>query len=136
MRGIQYSKVKPNRIRKSIGAERTFSEDIHSESFMLEKLNHIADELERRLVKSNSKGKTITIKLKYNDFTQQTRSKTLGNFIQKKEVFFPVIEELLYQNKIEKSVRLLGISVSNLDNEENTEKPMEPMSVQLKFNYD
>lgn len=60
VRGIHNSQVKPNRIRKSIAAERTFSENIASEIFMLEKLDHIADELDRRMERSKTKGKTIT----------------------------------------------------------------------------
>ena len=122
VRGIQNSSVKPNRHRKSVGAERTFSQNITAESFMLEKLNDIADELERRMLKSNTKGKTVTIKIKHSDFTQQTRSKTIDKLLQKKEDFFPLIESLLYQEEIKKSVRLLGISITNLNNEEQTKK--------------
>ena len=81
---------------------------------MLDELNSIANELERRMQKSKNKGRTVTVKLKYNDFSNQTRSKTVENFISEKEDFFPIIEELIYQKKIEKAVRLLGISISNL----------------------
>lgn len=130
VRGIHNSPVKPNRIRKSIAAERTFSENISSEIFMLEKLDKIADELEKRMIKSDTKGKTITIKIKYSDFTQQTRSKTVDNFMSKKKDFFPIIKELLFQEKLSNSVRLLGISFSSL----NTIKK-EPVWVQLKFDF-
>ncbi|NVJ88509.1 MAG: DNA polymerase IV [Flavobacteriaceae bacterium] len=130
VRGVHKSEVKPNRIRKSVGAERTFRENISSEIFMIEKLNHIADEIEKRLLKSKTKGKTITLKIKYSDFTQQTRSKTVDQFIAKKKEFFPLVEELLYQDKLKNSVRLLGISFSNL----NTEKKA-PVWVQLKFDF-
>jgi DNA polymerase-4 len=130
VRGIHNSAVKPNRIRKSLGAERTFSENISSEIFMLEKLEHIADELEKRMLKSNAKGKTVTVKIKYSDFTQQTRSKTTDLFLQKKSDFFPIVKELLYQEKLKNSVRLLGISFSNL----NTEKKA-PVWVQLKLDF-
>ena len=130
VRGIHNSAVKPNRIRKSIAAERTFLDNISSEIFMIEKLDKIADELERRMLKSNTKGKTITLKIKYSDFTQQTRSKTIQHFIQKKKEFMPVVKELLYQEKLKNSVRLLGISFGNL----NTEKK-EPVWVQLKFDF-
>ena len=64
VRGIHKSEVKPNRARKSIAAERTFSDNISSEVFMLEKLNKIAEELERRMIRSNTKGKTVTLKIK------------------------------------------------------------------------
>lgn len=130
VRGIHNSEVKPNRIRKSVGAERTFFENITSEIFMLEKLENIADEIEKRMIKSNVKGKTITLKIKYSDFTQQTRSKTVQNFIYLKKDFFSIVKELLYQDKLTNSVRLLGISFSNL----NTEKK-EPIWVQLEFEF-
>jgi len=130
VRGIHNSKVKPNRIQKSIAAERTFNENISSEIFMIEKLEKIADELERRMKKSNAKGKTITLKIKYSDFTQQTRSKTKEVFMQTKRDFFPVVKELLFQEKLKNSVRLLGISFGNL----NTEKK-EPIWVQLQFEF-
>ena len=130
VRGIHNSAVKPNRIRKSLAAERTFSENISSEIFMLERLEKIAEELERRMVKNNTKGKTITLKIKYSDFTQHTRSKTKEHFMQIKNEFFPVVKELLFQDKITNSVRLLGISFGNL----NTEKK-EPVWVQLKFEF-
>ena len=130
VRGIHNSKVKPNRIRKSIAAERTFFDNISSEIFMLEKLNKIAEELERRMIKSETKGKTITLKIKYSNFTQQTRSKTIQEFIQKKEEFMPIVKVLLYQEKLKESVRLLGISFSNLDTEKK-----EPFWVQLKLDF-
>ena len=133
VRSIQDNPVNPNRIRKSVGAERTFSKDIDSEGFMLDKLDAIADELENRMINSGNKGKTVTIKLKYSDFTQQTRSKTIDEYLQTKEEIFPIIEELLYQKEIEKSVRLLGISITNLYRDNLS--PQENFSVQLKFDF-
>lgn len=130
VRGIHNSAVKPNRIRKSIAAERTFSENLSSEVFMIDKLEYIANELEKRMLKTNSKGKTVTLKIKYSDFTQQTRSKTINRFIHLKTDFMPVVKELLYQEKLKNSVRLLSISFSNL----NTEKKR-PVWVQLKFDF-
>ena len=130
VRGIHNSPVKPNRIQKSVGAERTFTENISSEIFLLKKLDKIADELESRMLKNNTKGKTITLKIKYSDFTQQTRSKTKANFIQKKTEFFTVVKKLLYQEKLKNSVRLLGISFGNLDTEKK-----DPFWVQLKFEF-
>ncbi|MEL6918598.1 MAG: DNA polymerase IV, partial [Bacteroidota bacterium] len=133
VRGIHNSAVKPHRIPKSIGAERTFSENLSSEIFMLERLENIAEELERRLKKSKVAGKTITLKIKYSDFTLQTRSKTLPYFIADKNLIMNVAKELLYQEELQNSVRLLGISLANL-NTEKKEKPAEEIvSVQLKF---
>ncbi len=130
VRGIHNSAVNPNRIRKSVAAERTFNENILSENLMLEHLEKIADELERRMIKIEAKGKTITLKIKYADFTQKTRSKTKANFMQQKSEFFPVLKELLFQEELVSSVRLLGISFTNL----NTEKK-EAEVTQLKFEF-
>ena len=102
VRGIHNSKVKPNRTRKSIAAETTFNENLSSEVFMLKRLDKIADELQRRMKKSNTRGKTITLKIKYSDFTQQTRSKTIDHYIQEKKDFYPIIKDLLYQESLKK----------------------------------
>ena len=137
VRGIHLSEVKPHRIRKSLGAERTFSENISSEIFMLERLENIAEEIERRLKKSNVAGKTVTLKIKYSDFTLKTRSKTLQYYIRSKEVIYETAKELLYQEKMENSVRLLGITLANLNTEDKREKPAEKkeIAVQLKFEF-
>jgi len=131
VRGIHLSEVKPDRIRKSIAAERTFSNDLSSEQFMFEQLDFIADELERRLLKNNVRGKTITVKLKFSDFTQQTRSKTVSQFVNRKSEFYPVVQELIRQEPIAQAVRLLGISISKLDIEDTRSS----FSVQLKLEF-
>jgi len=123
VRGIHESKVKPNRVRKSIAAERTFSKNISSEVFMLERLYKIAEELERRMISSETKGKTITLKIKYSDFVQQTRSKTGSFYLSSKKLIFEEAKKLLYQEKLINSVRLVGISLSNL----NTKKRNPPI---------
>jgi len=137
VRGIHLSEVKPNRIRKSLGAERTFSENISSEVYMLERLEHIAEEIERRLKKSKVAGKTVTLKIKYSDFSLHTRSKTLSYFIASKELILETAKELLYQEKMKDSVRLLGISLSNLNTDKKVKVENEPKDVyiQLKFKF-
>ncbi|MDO6491199.1 MAG: DNA polymerase IV [Cellulophaga sp.] len=133
VRGIHNSPVKPNRIPKSVGAERTFNENLSSEIFMLERLENIASELERRLKKTKIAGKTITLKIKYSDFTLQTRSKTIPYFIADKDLILEIAKELLYQEKLENSVRLLGISLANLNTPDKKKPEQESISVQLKF---
>ena len=136
VRGIHASEVKPHRTPKSVGAERTFSENLSSEIFMLEKLDNIAVELERRLQKSKIAGKTVTLKIKYSDFTLQTRSKTLPYFIASKDLILETAKELLYQSSLENSVRLLGISLANLNTEKEKDEPKkESVLVQLKFDF-
>lgn len=139
VRGLHNSEVKPNRIRKSLAAERTFNDNLSSEVFMLEKLENIAKEVGKRLEKSKVAGKTITLKIKYSDFTLQTRSKTLPYFISDKSIILDTAKDLLYQEKLSNSVRLLGISMSNLNTESTTTKitsdKEKTVSVQLKFEF-
>ena len=133
IRGIHNSKVKPNRLRKSVAAEHTFRDNLTSEIYMLEKLERISDELEGRLKKSKVAGKTVTLKIKYSDFTIQTRSKTLPFFVKDQSILFNTSKELLYQKKVNNSVRLLGISVTNLNNQ--TKKKEKIADVQLAFEF-
>ncbi|AXG68771.1 DNA polymerase IV [Kordia sp. SMS9] len=140
VRGIHLSAVKPNRIAKSVGAERTFSNNLTSEIFMLEKLENIAQELEKRLKRYDVSGKTITLKIKYSDFTTQTRSKTILYYISDKSLILETAKELLYQEKLKDSVRLLGISLSNLNTDKKEKKSSKveekkSISVQLKFDF-
>lgn len=137
VRGIHNSPVRAHRIPKSVGAERTFSDNLSSEVFMLERLQHIGKELEKRLKNDGIAGKTITLKIKYSDFKLQTRSKTLPYYVSETSVILETARELLYQDPLENSVRLLGISISNL----NTERPATQgegeaaVSIQLKFDF-
>ena len=130
VRGIHNSEVKPNRISKSVAAEHTFNENLTSEIFMLEKLERIAAELEKRLKKYSLSGKTVTLKIKYSDFTTQTRSKTLPYFIADKGLLLETAKELLFQERMKDSVRLLGISLNNL----NTDIK-KTVVVQLRFEF-
>lgn len=128
VRGIHNSEVKSDRITKSVAAEHTFETNLSSEIFMMEQLENIANILEKRLKKHRIAGKTITLKIKYSDFTQQTRSKTLPYFISDKGLIIENVQELLFQERMKDSVRLLGISLSNLNTEQK-----KTVVVQLKF---
>ncbi|MFC4722733.1 DNA polymerase IV [Geojedonia litorea] len=139
VRGIHNSEVKPNRTRKSLAAERTFNENLSSEIFMLQKLDQIAEEVSKRLKKGKVAGKTVTLKIKYSDFTLQTRSKTMPYFLSDKPLLLEVAKNLLFQEKLNNSVRLLGISLSNLNTESEKVKAKDTkeksVSVQLKFEF-
>jgi DNA polymerase-4 len=130
VRGIHNSEVKPSRVAKSVAAERTFNENLSSEIFMIEKLEGIAEQLAKRLSRYDVSGKTVTLKIKYSDFTLQTRSKTLPYFISDKRLILENAKELLYQEKMKESVRLLGISLHNLNTEEK-----KTIAVQLRFEF-
>ncbi|MFT5251843.1 MAG: DNA polymerase-4 [Flavobacteriales bacterium] len=131
VRGIHNSLVQPDRITKSVAAEHTFDSNLSSEVYMMERLESIAQKLEHRLKKHEISGKTITLKIKYSDFTQQTRSKTVPYFISDKGLILETVRDLLYQERMKDSVRLLGISISNL----NTEVRKAIVSVQLRFDF-
>ncbi|MEN8789297.1 MAG: DNA polymerase IV [Flavobacteriaceae bacterium] len=135
VRGFHNSEVKPHRTPKSVGAERTFSENLSSEVFMIDKLRFIAQELESRLNKSGIAGKTITLKIKYSDFSLNTRSKTLAYYISDKDLILESARELLLQESLEDSVRLLGITLSNLNTAKVQKEEQEEVSIQLKFDF-
>ncbi|MCB1176662.1 MAG: DNA polymerase IV, partial [Leptospiraceae bacterium] len=118
VRGIDNSNVISSRLRKSVGTEETFSEDIIRKEDIISKLKELLIDLEKRIEKSNVKGKTITLKIKFSDFEQITRSNTLPHFVSNSEEILPVLLKLLKPVEIKKSIRLLGVSLSNL----NTEK--------------
>ena len=109
--------VKTDRLRKSIGAENTFSNDLFDEAEVSEALMQIHETLSRRIDKTGRKGRTITLKIKYHDFTVKTRSKSLDYYTNDSTVIWTVVNELLHQPEyLEKEVRLLGITLSQLDN--------------------
>ncbi len=136
VRGIHLSPVQPSRTPKSVGAERTFAENLSSEVFMLERLEAIAAELESRLRPRKRAGKTITLKIKYSDFHLQTRSKTLPYYISDATLILENAKDLLYQESLRNSVRLLGISLSNLNTEkEPAASGEDTVQVQLKFDF-
>ncbi len=134
-RGIHRAEVQPFRIRKSVGAEHTFAENFTSEIYMEEALSAIAEDVVRRLQRQEVAGRTITLKIKYSDFTVQTRSKTLTEFISSQEEIVLYARELLYQERLKESVRLLGISVSHLNNEEREDTPKKPQYIQLRLEF-
>jgi len=114
-RGIDERPVRPNRIRKSVGAERTFNDDLAVLNDQLEALKRIAEEVGSRMRKGKHRGRTISIKLRYSDFTTHTRSKSLEHFSDDTEEIFKIASDLLKNHPREQALRLLGISISNLD---------------------
>ncbi len=119
VRGIHKSRVKPNRIRKSIGAERTFFNDLSTFEEMKESLENIMGRLTDRIESAGAKGKTLTLKIKYFDFEIHTRSYTFQHYVHNRKDIFDKILELLNSTFPERPVRLLGISLSNLESNRN-----------------
>ncbi|MDX2305204.1 MAG: DNA polymerase IV [Microscillaceae bacterium] len=131
-RGIDHRAVNPHRIRKSIGAENTFAEDLTSASVMLIELERIASEVLKRMQKSKQYGRTLTLKVKYADFKQVTRSKTIPSIIQDMNTFKRLYTELLYTLELGQIyVRLLGLQISNLEDEDD--RPKHGIQLSLDF---
>jgi len=117
--GLDDRPVEPNRIRKSIGHETTFAEDIDDMDRMIEILEDIAADLENSLNKRDAKGRTITLKVKYYDFQSITRSVTIDEPADSAAVIMEHVGPLLSKTDArDKRVRLLGISVSNFDDQQ------------------
>lgn len=111
--------VNPSRIRKSIGAERTFFEDLLGSEEIEMQLNKIHETVVDRILKAGKKGKTVTIKIKYFDFEQKTRSKTLDQYTDDAQLIWETAKELLAESDLpNKKIRLIGITLSNLEQEE------------------
>lgn len=114
--------VNPHRIRKSIGAERTFSEDLHDTAAMREKLNYIAGVVYDYMEQRQNFGRTVTLKVKTPDFQLLTRSKTFGSEVRSRESLLEIVYELLDQHRGDfPAARLLGVTVSNLEREHDGE---------------
>ena len=113
-RGEDHREVSPNRIRKSLGAECTFRDDTDDRLRLLEELKRVRDEVWQRMQRNDFTGKTVVLKLKFDNFRQITRSKTLYDPIDHPELLEQVSEELLHHiNLRNHKVRLIGLSVGN-----------------------
>src|SRR5690606_28947794 len=122
----------PNRIRKSIGAERTFSQDLTKQEECQEKVSPIVDKVFDYMKKSDKFGRSITLKVKTADCRVISRSKTFGSEIRSKEKMKEIVNALIVDNFDEfESVRLLGVAVSNLSKE-----PDQEGGLQLAFEFE
>ena len=118
--------MRPSRVRKSIGAERTFFDDISDLTIMHQKLSEIAERVSNSLVKKDISGRTITLKIKYNNFQSNTRSRTLQHLVNDYDSIYNIAKELLYiPIPPNLPVRLLGISISNLNTGEQKSSPIQ-----------
>ena len=114
-RGVDHRAVEANRERKSISTEDTFEVDIHSRDEMLEILSKQSREVANDLLRLQVSSRTITVKAKFADFTQVTRSVSSVHGFQQVEDILQVVPELLDSALIKTlPVRLLGVGASNL----------------------
>ncbi len=113
-RGIDEREVVPDRIRKSLGAETTFAEDTDDREQLQAELAAVREEVWNRLQRYEFKGKTVVLKLKFDNFKQITRSKTLFTVVDNEETLRSVSEELLASVDFHgHKVRLIGLTVGN-----------------------
>ena len=112
-RGIDDRLVRPDRIRKSIGAENTFSVDLFTFDAAQDALLPIVDKVWRHCEGTGARGRTVTLKVKYTDFQQVTRSRSLASVIERRVALERISLDLLRgQFPVTKGIRLLGISLS------------------------
>jgi len=115
-RGVDDRPVKPDRSRKSIGAERTYGEDLTEQASLREALEAIADVVWERVKKHGATGRTVTVKIKYNDFRQVTRARSLESPVSDRDHFAQVGQALLGgELPLARGVRLLGMTLSGLE---------------------
>ncbi|MBD2745975.1 DNA polymerase IV [Microvirga sp. BT688] len=123
-RGIDGRPVRPDRIRKSVGAENTFEKDLATLEEMTAALQPIIDKVWRYCENSGVRGRTVTLKVKFSDFQQITRSRTLPGMVESRATLdHTVIDLLAGEFPFGKSVRLLGTSLSSLNTDEESESP-------------
>jgi DNA polymerase-4 len=117
-RGIDDRQVRPDRIRKSVGAEDTFGEDISALDFATSELTPLAQKVWGYCEKNGISGKTVTVKVKFSDFTQVTRSRTiLAPFTELHDVLNAAKDLLAGVYPFRRPVRLLGVTLSSLTND-------------------
>ncbi len=134
-RGVDDREVESERVRKSLGAEETFLDDLDEMVDILGALDQIAREVHRRAEKRKFLAKTVTLKIKYADFTLITRSRTVDHFVNTYERLFELGKELLLQVEDfeEKKIRLLGLTLKKPD----AEQALLPVDgVQLTLDFD
>jgi len=115
-RGLDPRPVVPERDRKSVSVEDTFAADVHTRAESVAVLERLAGKLGERLAKSRERGRTVVLKVKYADFRQITRSRTLTRSVAAGPDLLAVAVDLLEQTEVgRRPVRLLGIGLSHLD---------------------
>lgn len=117
--------------RKSVGCEYTFEKDLTANIPVIIELNHLTKELVERLEKSDFRGHTLTLKIKFNNFSQKTRSISVNHELRTIEKILPIAKSLWKETGLTSfSIRLLGLTVSN-PIDDNT--PAEPIQLSIDF---
>jgi len=131
-RGIDHREVKPDRIRKSVGAENTFSDDLFTSGEAEIELQPIISKVWRYCEKSGIRGRTVTLKVKYADFQIITRSRTLQQAVASEAEIAQIVEEVMRPLfPVTKGIRLLGVTLSSLGEEDEVEASADTPQLRL-----
>ncbi|GGD73666.1 DNA polymerase IV [Croceicoccus mobilis] len=115
-RGVDLREVRAHRIRKSLGGERTFHEDLSAPGPLREAMDNIIDIVWDRIEKAEARGRTVTLKLKYNDFQIASRAKSIPHFVSGKAEFAQIGHALLAETlPLPRPIRLMGLTLSKLE---------------------
>ncbi len=126
VRGIDDRPVETEGERKSIGTELTYEKDLTTSFEIIAELYKVEKELMERIEHVGTNGKTITLKIKFSDFTQITRSRTLKHYIRDFDTLHREVSEIRKSLELKGTrIRLLGVSVSNLESEDSDEKQLD-----------
>lgn len=126
-RGIDLRPVRSSRVRKSVGGERTFSEDISSGPALRETLEDIIDIVWGYIERAQARGRTVTLKLKYTDFQIMSRARTVGAPVVTRAEFSAIARALLDEVlPLPLPIRLMGLTLSKLENDGAAAEPDEP----------
>lgn len=132
VRGIDDRPVQPRRETKSVSVEDTYQEDLTDKNVMLPELERLSQRLAERLQLSNLKGRTVTVKFKFHDFSIMTRSCSVTVFVDSRENIISIVKTILDNaNLAERKIRLLGVGMSNFELAD--EKKAQQSDVQLKL---
>ncbi len=124
-RGIDERAVKPDRPYKSVSAERTFDTDLSDPGALAEQLERVAGFAWTRIERAGVSGRTVTLKVKYSDFTLITRSKSLSKSLETQSDFLAIGQDLLARlMPVPKGIRLLGLGLHMLQNNDS-ESPVQ-----------
>ena len=124
--------VRANRVRKSVGGERTFAHDLSSGAALRETLENIIAIVWDSIEKTGAKGRTVTLKMKYTDFRIVTRAHSLDHAVPDKAAFAQIAHRLLEELlPLPLPIRLMGLTLSNLDGDRPVDPP--PDTAQLSL---
>lgn len=113
-RGEDDRPVQTERTRKSIGRERTFQQDCRSSGRLAHEAGHMLEEVHGRMRQRGLLARTVTVKLRYRDFTTHTRSQTLPQASAELSTLADSVQHCLFAHTLHRAVRLLGVQLSGL----------------------